>query len=64
MQLKDAQGKSVGTAMFSSSAKRVKIRLELKPSPGKHAIHIHEMPKCEGPAFESAGARVGLTLVT
>ena len=24
-------------------------------SPGEHGIHIHGIPKCEGPAFTSAG---------
>ncbi len=24
-------------------------------APGKHAIHIHQMSKCEAPSFESAG---------
>jgi Cu-Zn family superoxide dismutase len=57
VELKNAQGESVGTATISAAGKGVRIKLNLKNLPaGTHAIHIHEMAKCEGPAFETAGA--------
>jgi superoxide dismutase, Cu-Zn family len=57
VELKNGKGESVGTATLSESGKGIRIKLALKNlPPGQHAIHFHEMAKCEGPAFETAGA--------
>lgn len=55
-ELKDKDGKSVGMATFIETGNGVRVRLEVKGlSAGLHAVHIHAVGKCEGPAFTSAG---------
>jgi Cu-Zn family superoxide dismutase len=57
VELKNAQGQSVGTATLTSARSGgVSMALDLKNlPPGRHAIHFHESAKCEPPSFESAG---------
>jgi superoxide dismutase, Cu-Zn family len=55
-ELKDKDGKSVGAANLREAAGGVVIQLQVKGlNPGLHAIHVHAVGKCEGPAFNSAG---------
>ena len=54
--LKDKDGKVVATAMLSERPGGVLVRVEAKGlTPGLHAVHVHAVGKCDGPAFTSAG---------
>jgi Cu-Zn family superoxide dismutase len=56
IDLKNAQGDSIGSATLSTEGNGVQIKLDVKNlPPGEHGIHIHQMAKCEAPSFETAG---------
>ena len=51
------KGESVGDIKLTQTAAGVEMFAILSNlPPGPHAIHIHEVGKCEPPKFESAGA--------
>jgi len=56
VELKDAQGKSVGEIILWDQGSGVALQLHLHDlTPGEHGIHFHQVPKCESPDFKSAG---------
>jgi Cu-Zn family superoxide dismutase len=61
VDIKNAEGQSVGTATLSEAEHGVKIKLDIKNlPPGEHSLHIHQFAKCEAPDFKSAGPHFGM----
>jgi superoxide dismutase, Cu-Zn family len=57
VELKTAQGASVGLAQIKTAKNGVLIELQLKNlPPGAHAVHFHSAAKCEGLDFKTAGS--------
>jgi superoxide dismutase, Cu-Zn family len=57
VEIKDMQGKAVGTITLSPQGTGVSLKLHLHDlPPGQHAIHFHQNPKCDAPDFKSAGS--------
>lgn len=56
VELKDAQGKSVGNIVIWDQGSGVGLELHLHDlAPGEHGIHFHQVPRCDAPDFKSAG---------
>jgi superoxide dismutase, Cu-Zn family len=57
VELKDAHGMSVGTAiLWQQDEHVVSVELQLHGlPPGEHGIHFHQNAKCDAPDFKSAG---------
>lgn len=55
--LAKANGSPVGRASIAPDRSGLRVRIETEGlAPGIYAAHIHRTGRCEGPAFESAGA--------
>lgn len=55
-ELKNAQGQSVGSAVFREDGGRVRVVVQTRGlTPGRHGIHIHDVGRCEAPTFQSGG---------
>lgn len=60
--LVNAQGTKVGTAKISGTANGVKVSVKVSHlTPGEHGIHIHNVGKCDAPAFATAGGHFNPT---
>ena len=52
----NAQGQKIGTAKILAAKEGVKIEVNVSQlPPGIHGIHVHNVGKCDGPDFTSAG---------
>jgi Cu-Zn family superoxide dismutase len=55
-ELKNGEGKAIGRLTLEQTPNGVLLRGSLEGlPPGEHAMHIHEVGKCEAPDFTSAG---------
>ena len=54
--LVNAAGDTLGTVTFAQEPGRVRVRVSASGlTPGFHGFHLHDVGRCEGPGFTSAG---------
>lgn len=52
----DAKGQDSGTVSIVGMPGKLTMRIDAKGVPaGKHGIHLHQVGRCDAPAFDSAG---------
>ena len=54
----NAKGEKIGDAKFEMSKFNLAVEVAIKVdhlTPGQHGVHIHNVGKCDGPAFSTAG---------
>jgi superoxide dismutase, Cu-Zn family len=55
-EIKNAKGEKVGDAKFKEGKGTVEMSVKvMNLTAGVHAIHVHDVGKCEAPDFKSAG---------
>jgi Cu-Zn family superoxide dismutase len=58
----DAKGAEIGSATIQQEKQGVAIHLALRNlTPGVHAIHFHQIAKCDAPDFKSSGGHFNPT---
>ncbi|HZF68679.1 MAG TPA: superoxide dismutase family protein [Gemmatirosa sp.] len=61
-ELRNAEGRVIGTATFTQATHGLLIALDLTGVPaGSHAMHVHDVGQCE-PPFTSAGSHFNPTI--
>jgi Cu-Zn family superoxide dismutase len=56
-QLRDAGGRIVAAASIQDTGDAMRVRVEASGlAAGVYGVHLHEVGRCDPPAFESAGA--------
>ena len=60
--LADANGRTVGQAVFIQYRRGVRVLIDVTGlEPGSRGVHIHEIGRCDPPSFESAGGHFNPT---
>ena len=60
--LRDAAGRTVGTALLTPATEGVQVVLSASGLPaGVHGVHIHQTGQCDAPDFTSAGGHFNPT---